>query len=110
MREQHEAGRPGCSPVSAGFRRVFRPYDLPYPPNAVSSPEYTNFGRIEWLKGSTVPVGERYLLEPYVKNDGVRFCPNRKDRYQRGSTWHEGRYAMNGQFSASFHVAAESAG
>lgn len=74
------------------------PFRLPYPPNTINANGYVNLGYAEWLKNSIAPETERYLLEPYIKNDAVRLCPNRKDRYQRGDEAHEGRYAINGRF------------
>lgn len=80
------------------FDDTFVPYRLPFPENAVSTPEYTNPGVAEWLKSSVAPATERYLLEPYIKNDAVRLCPNRKERYQTGGVWNEGRYTINAHF------------
>jgi prepilin-type N-terminal cleavage/methylation domain-containing protein/prepilin-type processing-associated H-X9-DG protein len=81
---------------------VFVPYQLPYAPNAVSTPEYSNSGQAEWMKGSIAPETEVYLLQPYVKNDDVRLCTTRTERYKNGGAWQEGRYTMNGQFSPNF--------
>lgn len=78
------------------------PYEVRYPPNRISLDEYYNFGVAEWLKSSVAPAQERYLLEPYIRNDAVRLCPSRKQRYKQGGQWHEGRYTMNGQFSPYF--------
>jgi prepilin-type N-terminal cleavage/methylation domain-containing protein/prepilin-type processing-associated H-X9-DG protein len=77
---------------------TYVPYRLPYPSNAVATVEYRNYGIAEWLKSSVAPPTERYLLEPYIKNDAVRLCPNRKERYQNFGEWQEGRYTINGYF------------
>jgi prepilin-type N-terminal cleavage/methylation domain-containing protein/prepilin-type processing-associated H-X9-DG protein len=51
----------------------------------------------QWLPASNDPVGTPYLLEPYIKNDGVRLCPSRKTYPPLpGETIDaEGRYVMN---------------
>ncbi len=84
------------------YDETYVPYQLPYAKNAVSTPGYTNTGIAEWLKSSVAPEGEYYLLEPYVKNDAVRLCPNRTERYLNGGQWHEGRYTINGHFTPEF--------
>jgi len=45
----------------------------------------------EWLAPSEAPAGTVYLLQPYIKNDGVRLCPSRS----MGPT-EQGRYVING--------------
>lgn len=51
----------------------------------------------QWLPASNDPTGTPYLLEPYIKNDGVRLCPSRRVRPPlAGETKDaEGRYVLN---------------
>ncbi|MBC8136660.1 MAG: DUF1559 domain-containing protein [Fibrella sp.] len=51
----------------------------------------------QWLPASNEPSGTPYLLEPYLKSDGVRLCPSRKVRPPLpGETKDaEGRYVLN---------------
>lgn len=63
-----------------------------YVPDLVfgKAPQYI----VYWLKHPTAPAAERYLLEPYIRNDAVRVCPSRQTR--------EGRYTINGWFGSTF--------
>ncbi len=51
----------------------------------------------QWLPASNAVPGTPYLLEPYLKNDGVRLCPSRRTRPPLpGETMDaEGRYVLN---------------
>src|SRR5687767_7599120 len=51
---------------------------------------------VYWLKHTTALPTERYLLEPYIRNDGVRICPSRKTK--------DSRYTINGWFGSPFGV------
>ncbi len=76
-------------------------YDTTYPDHCVS-PALLPGGGLdpplpEWLPASNAPAGTPYLLEPYIKNDGLRLCPSRRVRPPLpGETLDaEGRYVLN---------------
>ena len=55
---------------------------------------------VYWMKHPSARAAERYLLEPYIRNDGIRICPSRKNR--------DGRYTINGWFGEPFGVSETS--
>jgi len=53
-------------------------------PDHCESPSLQTDGTIlpavpQWLPAAVDPPGTPYLLEPYVKSDGVRLCPSRRE-------------------------------
>jgi prepilin-type N-terminal cleavage/methylation domain-containing protein/prepilin-type processing-associated H-X9-DG protein len=52
----------------------------------------------EWLPPANADPGTPYLLEPYIRNDGVRLCPSRRERppLEPGEKNAVSRYVING--------------